>query len=445
MTVNTPNIHRDGKDLPEKEVAVLSKRQIPGALLLFLLLLVCPGNISRFRLEWDLFGLAPVKEVHLGASPEIRLVPGGQSIGILLQTNGAMVVGFSPVITSGGNAAFPARDAGVHVGDMIFAINGRPVCSDDEVREIITDSSQNRQEMEISLKRKDETYLAQIQPQYCVETDSMRIGLFIRDNAGGIGTLTFYDPQSSVYGALGHVISDSYINAPLDIRQGKILPARVEDVKKGSRGAPGEKVGVFAGKKDYGNVTQNEACGIYGTLTDSPRNPLYDSLPIAYAHQIQVGKASILTVISQQEIQEFEIMIDRILPGKDDGKNMIMRIVDPVLLSVAGGIVQGMSGSPIIQNNRIVGAVTHVFVSDPTRGYGVFIENMLMESGVLPSKTALGIYSQGLFTWGLPGVRHGKKRVKNEKILENSTYLCRIVSNIVVISGKILYVYGRIP
>jgi stage IV sporulation protein B len=385
-----------GRICRKKEVAVLSKRQIPGALLLLLLLLGLPGDALRLRQEWNLFGLAPVKEVHLGTSPEIRLVPGGQSIGILLQTNGAMVVGFSPVVGSDGNVVFPARDAGVRVGDMIYAINGRPVLSDDEVREIIAASGQDQQGMEVSLKRKDKIYQTQIQPQYCVETHSMRIGLFIRDDTGGIGTLTFYDPQSSIYGALGHVISDSYINAPLDIRQGKILPARVEDIKKGSQGTPGEKVGVFAGKKDYGNVTRNEACGIYGTLTDSPRNLIYDSLPIAYAHQIRPGKASILTVISQQEVQEFEIMIERILPGKDDGKNMIMRIVDPRLLSVAGGIVQGMSGSPIIQNDRIVGAVTHVFVSDPTRGYGVFIENMLMESGVLPSKAALGIISQGL-------------------------------------------------
>jgi stage IV sporulation protein B len=279
---------------------------------------------------------------------------------------------------------------------MILAINGRSVLADDEVREMITASSQNQQEMEISLKRKDRIYQAQVRPQYCVETHSMRIGLFIRDNAGGIGTLTFYDPHSSIYGALGHVISDSYINAPLDIRQGRILPARVDGVKKGSRGVPGEKVGVFAGKKDYGNVVQNESCGIYGILTDSPRNPIYGSLPIAYAHQIRPGKASILTVISQQEVQEFEVMIERILPGKEDGKNMIMRIVDPRLLSIAGGIVQGMSGSPIIQNDRIVGAVTHVFVSDPTRGYGVFIENMLMESGVLPSNASKVRYSAGL-------------------------------------------------
>jgi stage IV sporulation protein B len=265
----------------------------------------------------------------------------------------------------------------------------------------------------------------------------MRIGLFIRDDAGGIGTLTFYDPQSSVYGALGHVVSDSYINAPLEIRQGKILPAKVEDIKKGTRGTPGEKVGVFAGKTDYGNVTQNEACGIYGTMTGSLRNPIYDSLPIAYAQQVQPGKASILTVITQQEVQEFEIVIERILPGRSDGRNMITRIVDPRLLSVAGGIVQGMSGSPIIQNDRIVGAVTHVFVSDPTRGYGVFIENMLMESGVLPSKTALGIVSQGLFIdrfWG----EVCRKR-------KNDCEPCRTVSKIIIISGKIQNVNGRIP
>jgi stage IV sporulation protein B len=387
---------------------VLSKRQILGALLLFFLLpgffslnreaakWPFPGAASRLRLEWTLFGLAPVKQVHLEQSPEVRLIPGGQSIGILLRTQGAMVVGFSPVIEEDGQIVFPAKDAGMEVGDVILAINGHEMTSDEEVRETIVGMDSYQAGMDVRFKRKGIIRQTLIYPRYCKETQSMRIGLFIRDNAGGIGTLTFYEPQRSVYGALGHVIADAYSNAPIDIRQGEILPAKVADIRKGSKGTPGEKVGVFMEHKVFGDVSQNERCGIYGTLSEPLKNPLYASaLPIAYSYQIQPGKAHILTVVSGQEIQAFDIWIERILLGKDDGRNMLVRIVDPRLLSVTGGIIQGMSGSPIIQNNKIAGAVTHVFVNDPTRGYGVFIENMLMESGVLPSKAVPGHYAPG--------------------------------------------------
>ena len=248
----------------------------------------------------------------------------------------------------------------------------------------------------ISIKRDEQILKKIVYPQYCYETKSYRIGLFVRDNAGGVGTLTFWDPVTKKYGALGHVITDSETNQKLQIRQGKILSAHIENIQKGRIGNPGEKIGIFLKDTEFGDIKKNEQCGIYGTLHKELVNPQYnEAIPVLYANQVHTGKAEILTVVRGQEIKKYEIIIEKIQHGRTDGKNMVIRISDSKLLKETGGIVQGMSGSPIIQDGRLIGAVTHVFVNDPSRGYGVFIEKMLLEAGLInQQKQILGFFSQ---------------------------------------------------
>lgn len=339
---------------------------------------------AALRREFNGFGLLPVKEVHLEPRETIYLVPGGHSIGVLLRSKGVMIVGFSPVIVSQDQVVYPAKEEGIEIGDLLLAVNDVEAESDEQVRDLIAQGSKAGQPIRFKLRRNQKEFTCQVLPQYCTETKSYRIGLFVRDNAGGVGTLTFYHAGTGIYGALGHVIANGQSNDPIGIRQGRILLARVEDIHPGNAGLPGEKIGAFVNNTDFGNVEKNSTCGIYGQLSKPLTNPGFpEPLAAAYYHQISAGPAKILTVIEGEEIKAFDVEIQRLLPGRPDGKNMIIKITDQELLAKTGGIVQGMSGSPIIQNNMIVGAVTHVFVNDPTRGYGVFIENMLIESGIL--------------------------------------------------------------
>lgn len=355
---------------------------------------VKPGRVT---LQLKLFGVIPLKQINVDVLPEIQLVPGGHSIGVLLRTDGVMVVGYSPVLNENNEPLFPAKDADIAIGDVITEINGTKVLTDDQVKNIISSLGNSRFEM--TVKRNGRQYVKYITPLYCNDTKSYRIGLFVRDNAGGVGTLTFYEPKSKKYGALGHVIADAETNQSLKIRQGKILCASIEDVQKAKRGIPGEKVGIFIEDSDLGSIEKNETCGIYGQINNEINNSIYKSpLPIAYYGNIHAGEAQILTVLNGQEIKQYNIIIERInnVYGRLDGKNMIIRITDQELLEKTGGIIQGMSGSPIIQDGKIIGAVTHVFVNDPTRGYGVFIENMLLEAGLLQRENkTLGFSSQG--------------------------------------------------
>ena len=356
-------------------------------------LVIEPGQVS---LELKLFGLIPFKKINVDVVPEIRLMVGGHSIGVLLRTAGVMVVGYSPILNQKNEPCFPARDADIKAGDVIISINGVEVVTDDQLQKIVEENQGPNQKLLITIKRENKVLKRTVYPQYCGETKSYRIGLFVRDNAGGIGTLTFWDPVSKKYGALGHVITDNETNQKLQIRQGKILSAYIENIQKGRIGNPGEKIGIFLENTVYGNIDKNEQCGIYGTLKSEITNSQYNyALPVMYSNQMHVGKAEILTVVDGQEIQNFEIFIEKILYERSDGKNMVIRILDDRLLEKTGGIVQGMSGSPIIQDGRIIGAVTHVFVNDPARGYGVFIENMLLEAGIInKQKEILGLFSQ---------------------------------------------------
>jgi stage IV sporulation protein B len=337
-------------------------------------------NLGQARLEFSLFGWIPLRRVTVNVVPEVKLIPGGHSIGIKLRSHGVNVVGYYYFNVSGKSVS-PARDAGVKIGDSILEINGNKVNDAPSAARILEEIGGKRVELLIS--RRGKKIKISLNPLYSPADDAYRIGLYLRDTAAGVGTLTFYDPLTKKYGALGHVILDSETQEPIDLCEGSIVKARIIDIKAAKRGQPGEKTGVFVDER-WGNICKNTAYGIFGEIPDFQYNastPYPDPLPMALAGEVQKGPAEILTVIEGEIIRSFAVEIEKLAHQTNPAdKGMIIRVVDEELLHTTGGIIQGMSGSPIIQNGKLVGAVTHVFVNDPTRGYGIFLEWMYQES-----------------------------------------------------------------
>ena len=325
----------------------------------------------------------PLKEVVVEETESIMVQPGGQSIGILLQTDGVSVVGFSPVITEDGSAVNPASDAGLVTGDFITSINGQKIDTNAQIAAIIDEAGKANESCEIVYLRNGIRHTLNIEPLFCTDSQSWRIGLYVRDNTAGIGTLSFYEPNSGVYGALGHEVPDLQYGVSGE-KKGTIVRAAVQGIKIGASGDPGEKLGVFLDEDWAGDIRTNSTFGIYGVLDSPPEIQYTEKLvPVAMIDEVQTGPAEIYTVLDGETIQSFDIEIVKLMPGyKLTGKGMIIKVTDAELLEKTGGIVQGMSGSPIIQNGMFVGAVTHVFINDPTQGYGCFGEWMLEDAGL---------------------------------------------------------------
>ncbi len=345
-------------------------------------LLVQAVNLGKANLKITLFGKIPIRHLSVRVLPEMKIYPGGQSIGIKLRSEGVLVVGYNEV-----DGRYPARESGIKKGDSIIAINDIKVEGINQAAELISKNGETGSSMSFTLKRDEKILVKELSPQFCPNTNSYRIGLFIRDTAAGVGTLTFYDPTTKKYGALGHVIVDMDTNTPIDISQGEIVKASIINIKEGRRGHPGEKTGVFIEQKDIiGSIYKNTDFGIFGTLEKIENKNNFNStpIPIATANQVEIGPAKILTVLRGDNIEEYDVEIQKIVnQNTPSNKGFILNIVDDKLINTTGGIIQGMSGSPIIQNGKIIGAITHVFVNEPTKGYGIFIEWMLLESGII--------------------------------------------------------------
>lgn len=318
------------------------------------------------------------------AVSQLKVIPGGQSIGVLLHSQGVIVVGYSAVQDSTGKKNDPAGDAGVHIGDIILKANNEEIKSEEHVRDLVADAGSAGQALKLEVRRGKDIYSTQVNPVYCEETSRYRIGLLIKDSAAGLGTLTFYHPESMIYGALGHVITDIGSTEPFDLSEGKIVGASVQTINRGKRGQPGEKVGVFLNDQQInGTILKNTTMGIFGNLSIPLETNDDQLVSVKPANQIREGAAEILTVLKDEQVEKFTVEISKInLKSIQDGKGFVIKVTDPRLLEQAGGIVQGMSGSPIIQDNSLVGAVTHVFINDPTRGYGVPLEWMIMETEI---------------------------------------------------------------
>lgn len=340
---------------------------------------------GRVNIRMKLFGLIPLKTVTVNLFPETEIIPGGHSIGVLMRSKGVMVVGYSPISDANGVKHYPAKEAGIEIGDLILAVNGTTVKTDGEAAQLIDKIGNSQKEIKLLIKRNNKDMEIRLKPAYCAETKRYRVGLYIRDSAAGVGTLTFFEPNSKTYGALGHIIADSETNKQIIMGEGRIVNASIQGINQGEKGRPGEKIGTFIDNTTLaGDIRKNTACGIFGKLEGNISNQYYQNpIPVAFSSQVREGPAEILTVVADEKIEKFTINIDKVIPqNKPEGKGLIITITDQRLLQITGGIVQGMSGSPIIQNGKLVGAVTHVFVNDPTRGYGVLAEWMLLETGL---------------------------------------------------------------
>ncbi len=318
--------------------------------------------------------------------PTHRVVVGGHSIGVVLQSRGIMVVGFAPVLNSKGEKQYPAKEQGIEIGDLIMQINGQDITTENDLAHIIDENKDKK--VNLSIKRRNKISNLQIKPEFCPATQRNRIGLYVRDGVVGVGTMSFWDPKTREYAALGHIIMDADTKQGIDVLKGKIVSASIQTIKPGKPGKPGEKIGIFNSQGDItGDISKNTYFGIFGTTNgDISNQTIKYNMEVGYAHQVQEGKAEILTVINGDDIERFTVEIEKVYPDRENGKGMILKVTDPRLLTTTGGIIQGMSGSPIIQNSRIVGAVTHVFLNDPTRGYGIFMDNMLSQLPSLEAK-----------------------------------------------------------
>jgi stage IV sporulation protein B len=330
------------------------------------------------------FAGIPVKKVDVNVLKDFRVQPGGQSIGVKLNTVGVLVVGHHLVNTEDGKKS-PGEIAGIKIGDIITEINGNKIEKMTDVAPFVQNAGQSGEALDMVISRESGKFTTKLTPLKDKGENSYKLGLYIRDSAAGIGTMTFVHPQSKKYGALGHVISDMDTKKPIVVEDGQIVRSTVTSIEKGSNGDPGEKLARFSSDREIvGNITKNSPFGIFGVLNKELKNGILDKpLPIALSHQVKEGPAKILTVVNDDKVEEFEIEIVSTIPQKFPAtKGMVLKVTDPKLLEKTGGIVQGMSGSPIIQDGKIIGAVTHVFVNDPTSGYGVHIEWMLNEAGI---------------------------------------------------------------
>lgn len=330
--------------------------------------------------ELKLLNLIPIKNIQVNVLDNIYLMPGGNSIGVKLNTKGVLVVALSEICDVNGNKVSPAKDAGIKAGDIIISINGEKIVDADHVVKILNSIKDNKVEVEV--QRNKINFSTFVTPVKCKEDNFYRLGVWVRDKIAGIGTLTFYDENTNKFGALGHGITDIDTGSLLEIEDGKIMKARVSSIEVGQKGKPGEIRGIFFETEDtLGEIEKNSVFGIYGNM--NAKIEYNKMLPIALQNEVKVGKAYILTTIEDDSIDKYEIEIIKVNNQKEaDQKSMVIKITDDRLLKKTGGIVQGMSGSPIIQNGKIVGAITHVFVNDPTKGYGIYIEWMLKEAGI---------------------------------------------------------------
>ena len=332
-------------------------------------------NKQQEQLTVSLFNKIDLKTIDVNIMEEIEVIPSGQNIGIKLYTSGILVVGTSNIEGKDGNNYKPFENADIKEGDIIKEINGNIINNTEELINAI--NSSNGQEMEITYISNKEEKKCKITPIKNKE-NNYKIGLWVRDSAAGIGTLTFYYEETESFAALGHAITDIDTGDILDISSGEITDINIVSIKKGLPDNPGKIQATLDNNKIIGNIYKNTEFGIFGIVKniDNLEIDYSNKMKVASRNEIQLGEAKILSQIDGK-IKEYNIEIEKkYLNNNYDNKSMLIKITDEELLNKTGGIIQGMSGSPIIQNGKFIGAVTHVFVNNPEKGYAVFADMM---------------------------------------------------------------------
>ncbi len=336
------------------------------------------SNTGKTDLNLKL-GNISVKEITVNVIPNKVVIPGGETIGLKLYTNGVLVVGMSEIEGIDNEKYKPYENSGIEEGDMIVKIDNKAItCTADLIEKVNNSFGHN---LEISYIREGNIYNTNIIP---TQTDSneYKLGLWVRDAAAGVGTVTFYEPETGMFAALGHGILDVDTEKIINISSGEVVTSNIISITKGQKGKPGEIRGSIENGKTIGTVYNNTEFGIFGKLNNTSMNMINNAkeLQILPRTEVEIGKAKIICTIENNKQEEYDIEIEKIYKNNnEDNKSMIIKVTDERLIEKTGGIIQGMSGSPIIQNGKFVGAVTHVMVNDPTVGYGVFADMMIKQ------------------------------------------------------------------
>ncbi|MDE6602969.1 MAG: SpoIVB peptidase [Lachnospiraceae bacterium] len=333
------------------------------------------NEIDTYQMDLKLFGVLPYKNVDIEVIQDTMLIPSGIPIGIYVKTDGVLVVGIGEFESSGGEAISPARYV-LQKGDYILECNGESVENKKQFISMVEASE--GEDMVLTIRRNNEITDVMINAGKN-RMEEWKLGIWIRDNAQGIGTMT-YEGTDSTFGALGHGINDVDTSILMNLEEGTLYRTEIVGITRGANGAPGELTGYIEYDSDnvIGEITENTAEGIFGFCDEElVANAVYEPVPIALKQEIALGPAQIICSVSgEPEFYDVEI-VEVNLEHENVNRGIVIRVVDEKLLMLTGGIIQGMSGSPIIQNGKLVGAVTHVLVNDSTKGYGIFIEEML--------------------------------------------------------------------
>ena len=337
------------------------------------------SSVGNVNLTLNLFGTIPLKEIDVNVLPRTKVIPLGHSIGLKLYTKGVLVVGMSEIQGKDNQKHKPYENSGIEEGDVIVAVNNIAItCTDDLIKNV---NKYNGDEVQITYVRKENETTTNIKPVQTL-TNDYKLGLWVRDAAAGVGTATFYEPSTKMFTALGHGITDIDTGEIVKIANGELTTSSIISIKKGEKGSPGEIRGTIDAGSKIGEVAKNGAFGISGLVTNIENlnlNPMQE-MEVALRSEIKEGKAYIICELENGKKEQYEIEIERIYVSNNyDNKSMLIRITDKKLLEKTGGIIQGMSGSPIIQNGRFVGAVTHVLVNSPDTGYAVFADMMIKQ------------------------------------------------------------------
>ncbi len=333
---------------------------------------ITKGVGEEFSVELKVFGVIPFKSVSVEVVDELHVAVLGSPFGMKIYTEGVLVVNITEVVTEKGKEK-PAEKAGIKKGDYIISANGEEISTNEDLSRIVEDS--DGEKINFKIKRNGKFKNVSFKALKCKETNSYKIGIWIRDSSAGIGTLTFYSPATGIICGLGHGICDEDTGKILELNSGEIVKAEILSAKKGETGSPGQLNGKFSGKT-IGKIVYNCSMGVYSSpIGKIDTDKLFE---IALKQEIKDGKAQIITTTDGEtpKLYDCEILI-RSSAFMSKTQNITVTVTDEELLSKTGGIVQGMSGSPIIQNGKLIGALTHVLVDDPTKGYAIFAENML--------------------------------------------------------------------
>jgi len=318
---------------------------------------------SIYRILLVVLMLFALAQAALGAE---LLIPGGQVVGLELMDNTLTVAAFDDTLGQ------QAKAGGLQIGDRITAVNGQPVQNVQQLRQALerTDG-----QVELSVLRNSQAKKLVLRP--AITEEGPRLGVYLKQGITGVGTVTWYDPDSGCFGALGHGVNTA--DGALSVmEQGRVYEATVLSVRAGKIGTPGQLMSAVTGTGLIGSLSKNTAQGVFGTASLSAAE---EPLPVGSKDQIRPGPATIRSTVAGNRVQEYSVEILKLYPNAGQGRNMLLKVTDPALITATGGIVQGMSGSPLVQDGKLIGAVTHVLVNDPTMGYGIFIENMLEAAG----------------------------------------------------------------